>query len=218
MKLETENFGGVIAEADYGADIALTVLLPEERWEDYLAHMLDITAGDGGGHGLRRAVSGRALAGAQREGGVTMEGTAVNTLLACMENYNEAVKKMTAKLRPGDGLLGFGRDPKRDPCHMEFYEAVGEAVGRMVQEGLTPAEAEETVRFLVTLAQEDRYFDLTQPMREAVQGHARTLVPLLEPETARELAAWYNKTYPRRRRLPVQNQLLKELERRANGK
>ena len=33
-----------------------------------------------------------------------MEGTAVNTLLACMENYNEAVKKMTAKLRPGDGL------------------------------------------------------------------------------------------------------------------
>ena len=29
----------------YGADIALTVLLPEERWEDYLAHMLDITAG-----------------------------------------------------------------------------------------------------------------------------------------------------------------------------
>ena len=79
---------------------------------------------------------------------------------------------------------------------MEFYEAVGEAVGRMVQEGLTPAEAEETVRFLVTLAQEERYFDLTQPMREAVQGHARTLVPLLEPETARELAAWYNKTYP----------------------
>ncbi len=86
-----------------------------------------------------------------------MEGTAVNTLMACMENYNEAVKKMTAKLRPGDGLLGFGRDPKRDPCHMEFYEAVGEAVGRMVQEGLTPAEAEEAVRFLVTLAQEERY-------------------------------------------------------------
>ena len=45
VKLETEGFGGVIAEADYGADIALTVLLPEERSEDYLAHMLDITAG-----------------------------------------------------------------------------------------------------------------------------------------------------------------------------
>ena len=146
-----------------------------------------------------------------------MEGTAVNTLLACMENYNEAVKKMTAKLRPGDGLLGFGRDPKRDPCHMEFYEAVGEAVGRMVQEGLNPAEAEDTVRFWSPCSG-GAVFRPDPAMREAVQGHARTLVPLLEPETARELAAWYNKTYPRRRRLPVQNQLLKELERRANGK
>ena len=45
VKLETESFGGVVAEADYGADIALTVLLPEERSEDYLAHMLDVTAG-----------------------------------------------------------------------------------------------------------------------------------------------------------------------------
>ena len=45
MKLETEGFGGVIAEADYGADIALTVLLPEERADAFLAHILDVTAG-----------------------------------------------------------------------------------------------------------------------------------------------------------------------------
>ena len=45
MKLETEHFGGVVADIDYGADIAMTVLLPEERAEDYLAHMLDLTAG-----------------------------------------------------------------------------------------------------------------------------------------------------------------------------
>ena len=45
MKLETEHAGGVVAETDYGSDIALTVLLPEERAEAYLAHMLDVTAG-----------------------------------------------------------------------------------------------------------------------------------------------------------------------------
>ena len=45
VKLETESFGGVVAEADYGADIALTVLLPEEKAEAYLAHLLDVTAG-----------------------------------------------------------------------------------------------------------------------------------------------------------------------------
>ena len=147
-----------------------------------------------------------------------MEELAVSTLTECMERYNEAVRKVRAHLKPGDGLFGFGRDPKRDPCHMEFYEAVGEVVGRIAQSGPTPQEAEEAVRFLVTLAQVEGYFELTRPMREAVQGHARTLVPFLMPETARALAAWYAKTYSRRSRLPVQSQLLKELERRANGK
>ena len=129
-----------------------------------------------------------------------MEAAAVKTLQACMEQYNAAMRKVVDRLKPGDGLLGFGRDPKRDPCHMEFYEAVGEAVGRMVQGGL---------------AQEDRYITLTQPMREAVQGHVRLLVPFLEPEAAREMSVWYGKAYPRRRRLPVQSQLFQELERRA---
>ena len=45
VKLETEKFGGVIADTDYGADVALTVLLPEERAEACLAHLRDLTAG-----------------------------------------------------------------------------------------------------------------------------------------------------------------------------
>ncbi len=45
VKLETEKFGGVIAETDYGADVTLTVLLPEGTEEGYLAYMLDFTAG-----------------------------------------------------------------------------------------------------------------------------------------------------------------------------
>ena len=45
VKLETEQMGGVVIDTDYGADIALTVLLPEERAEDYLAHILDFSAG-----------------------------------------------------------------------------------------------------------------------------------------------------------------------------
>lgn len=147
-----------------------------------------------------------------------MEETRIDTLQACMEEYDRAVRKMAAQLRPGDGLLGFGRDPKRDPSHMDFYQAVGEAVGRMVRGGLSPQEAENAARFLMTLYLEEEYHSFTRPMREAVQGHIRPLVPLLTPEAARELAGWYARAYPRRLRLPVQSQLLKELERRANGK
>jgi uncharacterized YigZ family protein len=45
VRLETEQFGGVIEETEYAADILLTVLVPEEKAEDYSAHLLDLSAG-----------------------------------------------------------------------------------------------------------------------------------------------------------------------------
>ena len=45
LKSETAAWGGVIPETEYGADVTLTVLLPEEKAEAYLAHILDMTAG-----------------------------------------------------------------------------------------------------------------------------------------------------------------------------
>ena len=88
-------------------------------------------------------------------------------------------------------------------------------VEQMAQRELTAQEAGEAARFLLQLGWEERYHSLTQPMREAVQGHVRPLVPFLAAEEAGELAAWYAQVYPRRRRLPVQSQLLKALERRS---
>lgn len=45
LRQETERFGAVIQETEYGADILLTVLVPEEKSEAYAAHILDYTAG-----------------------------------------------------------------------------------------------------------------------------------------------------------------------------
>ena len=45
LKSETAAWGGMIPETEYGADVTLTVLLPEEKAEAYLAHILDMTAG-----------------------------------------------------------------------------------------------------------------------------------------------------------------------------
>ena len=146
-----------------------------------------------------------------------MDEMAIQGLTDCMERYDRAVRKMAERLRPGDGVLGFGRDPRRDPSHMDFYEAMGETVGRLAEGHPSPEEAEQVVRFLLKLSRAEGYHSLTQPMREAVQGHARVLVPFLEPETAQVLAAWYRRQYPRRR-LPVPEQLLEKLERRARGR
>lgn len=42
---EVEDFEGVIEQVDYGADVVLSALLPEERAEAFAAHILDSSAG-----------------------------------------------------------------------------------------------------------------------------------------------------------------------------
>lgn len=45
MRREVADFGGVVDRVDYGADVVLTALLPEERSADFAARVLDTTAG-----------------------------------------------------------------------------------------------------------------------------------------------------------------------------
>ena len=42
---EVETFGGVVEQVDYGADVVLSVLIPEERAAEFSAHLLDVSAG-----------------------------------------------------------------------------------------------------------------------------------------------------------------------------
>ena len=45
MRREVAAFDGVVENVDYGADVVLSVLLPEEKAVDFAAHILDATAG-----------------------------------------------------------------------------------------------------------------------------------------------------------------------------
>ena len=45
LQLETESCGGIVTDTEYGADVTLKALLPEERAEEFVAHVIDITAG-----------------------------------------------------------------------------------------------------------------------------------------------------------------------------
>ncbi len=45
MRREVLSFGGVVENVDYGADVVLSCLLPEERAEDFVARILDVSAG-----------------------------------------------------------------------------------------------------------------------------------------------------------------------------
>ena len=45
VRREVFHFGGVVENVDYGADVLLSVLIPEERSEQFAAHLLDASAG-----------------------------------------------------------------------------------------------------------------------------------------------------------------------------
>ena len=45
MRREVLSFGGVVENVDYGADVVLSCLLPEEKAEDFAARILDVSAG-----------------------------------------------------------------------------------------------------------------------------------------------------------------------------
>ena len=45
VRREVFRFGGVAENVDYGADVLLSVLIPEERAGDFAAHLLDASAG-----------------------------------------------------------------------------------------------------------------------------------------------------------------------------
>ena len=45
VRREAARFGGVVENVDYGADVLLSVLIPEERSASFAAHLLDASAG-----------------------------------------------------------------------------------------------------------------------------------------------------------------------------
>lgn len=45
VRLEVDAFGGIIRKNDFGADVELELLLPEEQTQPFLEHVLDMTAG-----------------------------------------------------------------------------------------------------------------------------------------------------------------------------
>lgn len=128
--------------------------------------------------------------------------------------YVEDVARVYKDAKPMDGLFGWGDDPRKDPCHMRFYEDAEKWTEEFL--GAAPGNQEvfEAVRFL--LETPDRY-------REkhcfwfmfAAQGLAREMIPMLGKDQCGQLLAFYEEHYPKRERMPVQKDVCKKLKKGA---
>lgn len=127
------------------------------------------------------------------------------------EQYAREAAAAREKAGLCDGLFGFGRDPRKDPCHEAFYQAAGEWVTAFLQTEPGASQCAEAVHWLLTAAdihrEEDTFWHLY-----AAQGHALPLIPRMTGSDCKALLQWYDKAYPARDRMPVQDNVVKALK------
>ena len=128
--------------------------------------------------------------------------------------YEEAVTAVYQKAKPGDGLFGWGEDPKKDPCHMAFYEAVERWTADFLSSQPDRDGAFRAVKYLLETPETCRERHCFWFMY-AAQGFSRELIPLLGKEQCAELMAYYDGAYPKRDRMPVQKEVYRLLKKGA---
>lgn len=125
--------------------------------------------------------------------------------------YDEEATLVRKKASPADGLFGFGNDPKNHPCHELFYEDIGKWTEAFLKTGPNARDALAAARFLIeapkTCASRESYW-----MMYAAQGWCRELVNRLDADGCAELKALFDELYPKRDRMPVQQELYKALK------
>ena len=130
-------------------------------------------------------------------------------------DYRQDLDNYQRTHRPTEGLLGFGRSIKDDPCHERLDERVGKSVGEMCGLAPSPEDAERAVRLLLFRPDFETWPLSAQWMLRAVERHSLPLIQYLSPESAAAIYREYGDRYRRWERLPVQKTILKALKSRT---
>ena len=114
--------------------------------------------------------------------------------------------------RPGEGIFGMPDSAKSAPCHMEYYHNMEAAVRELAGDKPDAESAEQLVRFLLTAEEAFPCSQLASWTLLAVQRLSLPLIPHIPPEKRKELGSWFGKKVPRLQRMPVQQEIYKELK------
>ena len=140
-----------------------------------------------------------------------------DTLRQIYADYLNELADFRAKLKPTDGLLGFGRGVKDAPCHAEFADRLESALATFANGVPSSAEVAEVLGFVYDAPQAHEETSSAYFMLIAVHGLTEGLVRFVTPEDASALYARYVKQYPKHRRLPTQVRLVETLCVQAGG-
>ena len=136
-------------------------------------------------------------------------------LRQALEDYRQDLEACERRLKPTDGLLGFGHSLKDDPCHERLDERLKEAVRGICALPPPPEAAEEAVRFLLLSSDPSAWPLAAQWMLRVAERHAIPLIPYLPSGAAQEILRQYTARYRPWDRLPAQKEVCKALKNRG---
>lgn len=128
--------------------------------------------------------------------------------------YDETLTAVRKKARLFDGFLGLGKDPRKDPCHEVFYEAVGAWVAEFAATEPAQADLLAVALFLVEYPLQYRDKECYWFMF-AAHGHLKPLIPLMSKENCKTVGDRLAECYKKPDRMPLQKELLKLLAKAA---
>ena len=128
-----------------------------------------------------------------------------------MAEYDEAVTEVQKNRKMFDGVFGMGNHPGNAPCHDTLDRKI-ETLCREAADAPDAGQIRELLEAVYAAPLGWNGPEYARLMLVAIQRHTLPLIPLLRVEDRAELSAWYQKAWPRRKRLPVQEEVLKALK------
>ena len=138
----------------------------------------------------------------------------INELKNMYEAYIEKSLEVRRKAPIFAGILGLGSDPRKHPCHEEFYEAAIAWTENFVKSEPSAEEVMAAASYMLEAPDPQRERDAFWFLWVAV-GNIRTLIPYLKKEDCKILAARFDELYKKRDRMPVQIETYKKLVKAA---
>ena len=142
--------------------------------------------------------------------------TCLARLEALYRDYIETVRELERIRKIGDGLFGLRPGPEDDPCHDRFAAELDALLRDFAAASPGSEDCAAVLRYLFTAPEAWRELKSAYWMLIAVQGLGAGLIERLNAADAGELEALYAARWPRRERLPVQTQILKQLQRQTH--
>ena len=126
-------------------------------------------------------------------------------------DYIEEAYNVRKKASVFAGLFGLGDDPKKNPCHETFYQNVSQWMEAFLSTEPTAEQAEAVASFILEEPKKHEGAEGFWFLYVCI-GLIRDLIPFMDQEQCAWLAKRMNELYPRRDRMPLQQEVFKMLQ------